>query len=110
MKEENFKQLLESIKEVGLMEQGKLAPIREFTGKNRQSGSNFEAFAICLTTEEEELIPMKIYRIIFHPHLKTCTLKDENNETLACPDEWFLPIEFPKNIQQVLEQKELALT
>ncbi len=109
MNKKDFDELLDSIKEVGLMEKGKLAPIREFSVKNQPNSSNVKAFAICLTTEDDELIPMKIYSVIFHPHLKTCTVKDENNETLVCPEEWFLAVEFPNNIKKVLEKAELAL-
>ncbi len=110
MNEKNFKELLESIKEVGLMEKGELEPAREFVIKNQpNSNSGVKAFAVCLTTEDEELVPMKIYSVIFHPKLKTCTVKDENNETLVCPDEGFLPVEFPNKIKKVLEKAELAL-
>ncbi len=109
MNKKDFDVLLESIKEVGLMEKGEIAPIREFLVKTQPNSLNVKAFAICLTTEDDELIPMKIYRVVFHPNLKSCTVKDENNETLVCPDEWFLAIEFPNNIKKVLEKTELAL-
>ena len=109
MNDKDFNELLESIRETALMEKGELTPVREFAVKNQKNSRNVKAFAICLTTEDDELIPMKIYNVIFHPHLKNCTVKDENNETLVCPDEWFLPVEFPNNIKKVLEKAELAL-
>ncbi len=111
MNEKDFEELLESVKEVGLMEKGEISASREFVVKNDlpQNSSNARSFAICLTNEDEELIPMKIYRVIFHSHLKTCTVKDETGETLACPIEWFLPIKFPENISKKLEKTELAL-
>jgi len=103
----DFDELLESIKEVGLMEKGKLQPSREFPIENQSNKpSAVKAYAICLTTEDEELIPMKIYSVILHPHLKTCTVKDEADETLVCPIEWFLPVEFTKSIERVLEKVE----
>ncbi len=107
----DFDELLESIKEVGLMERGKIAPSREFVVENKlpKSRENYGSFAICLTNDDDELIPMKIYKVIFHPHLETCTVKDEAGETLACPMEWFLPISFPENIKHTLEKTELAL-
>ena len=111
MNEKDFDELLESIKEVGLMEKGEIGASREFVVKNEfpKNASNVKSFAICLTIEDEELIPMKIYSVILHPHLKTCTVKDETGETLACPIEWFLPIKFPENISKTLEKTELAL-
>ncbi|CAN5577984.1 hypothetical protein BH20ACI4_BH20ACI4_08770 [soil metagenome] len=111
MNEKDFEELLESIKETGLVEKGEIAASREFVIENKlpQNSSNISSFAICLTGEDDELIPLKIYKVIFHPQLKTCTVKDENGETLACPIEWFLPVRFPENISKTLEQTELAL-
>lgn len=107
MNKKDFNELLESIKEVGLMEKGKLEASREFRIENKsKKTSAVKAFAICLTTEDEELIPMKIYSVILHPHLKTCTVKDKNNETLVCPIGWFLPVEFTKSIERILEKIE----
>ena len=105
MNKKDFDELLESIKEVGLMEKGKLEPSREFTIESNKT-SVVKVFAVCLTTEDEELIPMKIYSVMLHPQLKTCTVKDETGETLVCPIEWFLPVEFTKSVEQVLEKVE----
>ncbi len=111
MKAKDFDELLESVKEVGLMEKGAIAPSREFVveRKLKADSSNLKTFAICLSGEDEELIPLKIYQVVFQPRHKTCTVKDESNETLVCPIEWFLPVEFPSNVQRLLEQTELAL-
>lgn len=111
MKEKDFEELLESVKEVGLMEKGELTPSREFVIEKKmpKNSSGVKTFAICISTDDEELIPLKIYSVVLHSHLKTCTVKDETGETLACPIEWFLPVEFPKNVAQVLEKAELAL-
>ncbi len=110
MNEQNFNELLESVKEVGLMEKGSIAPSREFVVERKLQKTNvLETFAICLSAEDEELIPMKIYHVVLHSQHKTCTVKDESNETLVCPIEWFLPIEFPKNIEKLLEETEMAL-
>lgn len=111
MKKKDFDELLESIKEVGLMEKGELFASREFVVENKlpKQQMNFSSFAICLSKEDDELIPMKIYKVIFHPALQTCTVKDESGETLACPMEWFLPVVFTENIEQALEKTELAL-
>lgn len=111
MNKKDFEELLESVKEVGLMERGEIGASREFAVENNlpKISSNVKSFAICLTNEDEELVPMKIYYVIFHPASKTCTVKDEVGETLACPMEWFLPVKFPENIEKTLGKTEPAL-
>jgi hypothetical protein len=93
------------------MERGEIAPRREFVveRKSRANKSNIETFAICLSNEDEELIPLKIYHVVLQPKYQTCTVRDEKGETLVCPIEWFLPVEFPKNVEKLLEETELAL-
>ena len=111
MNENNFNELLESVKEIGLIEAGKSAPTREFVIEKRLTtdSSNVKTFAICLSSKDENLIPLKIYHAVLQPRHKTCTVKDENNETTVCPIEWFLPIEFPSTIEKLLEETEMAL-
>ena len=111
MKIRDFNELLESVKEVGLMKEEKLTPSREFVieRKLKNNSSDIKAYAICLSNEDEELIPLKIYTVVFHPHLNACTVKDENHETVVCPIDWFLPVEFTKKIEQKLAKVELAL-
>lgn len=111
MNQENFNELLESVREIGLMENGELKPSREFAVEKKlgEDAANVKTFAICLSNEDEELIPLKIYQVVLSPRHETCTVKDESNETLVCPTNWFLPIEFSKNVEQLLEETELAL-
>ena len=111
MNEKDFNELLESVKEVGLMERGEIAPSREFVIEKKLQADklNVETFAICISREDEELIPLKIYHVVLQPKHQTCTVKDESGETLICPIEWFLPVEFPKNVEKLLEETELAL-
>lgn len=111
MNEKHFNELLESVKEVGLIETGKSMPSREFIIEKRleADSSNVKTFAICLSSHDEDLIPLKIYHVVLQPRHKTCTVRDENDETTVCPIEWFLPVEFPSNIEQLLEETELAL-
>ncbi len=111
MNERNFSELLESVKEVGLIEKGTAAPGREYVIDRHfaPDSANVRTFAICLTDEDDALVPLKIYHVTLQPVHSTCTLKDENNETTVCPMNWFLPIEFPSNIEQLIEKTELAL-
>jgi hypothetical protein len=111
MNKKDFDELLESTKEVGLIEKGEILPSREFAIERKfaTNSGNIKTFAICLSSEDEELIPLKIYHVVLQPQHGTCTVKDEANETLVCPLDWFLPVEFPQNIEKVLEETELAL-
>lgn len=111
MNEKKFNELLESVKEVGLIETGKSAPSREFVIEKITTldSSNVKTFAICLSRADEELIPLKIYHVVLQPQQKTCTVKDENNETTVCPIEWFLPVEFSTSIEKLLEETEMTL-
>ena len=105
MNEKDFAELKQSVIEVGLMMRGELEPSREFIVKeNRTKGnsSDIESWAICLTKDDDELIPMKIYKVVFHSRLKKCTVIDEAGETLVCPTDWFLPISFPSKVAKVL--------
>ncbi len=111
MNEEDFRELLDGIKEVGMTENGTMQPNREFAieGQFTPHLTNEKTFAICLSSEDEALIPLKIYQVTLQPRHNTCTVKDENNETTACPIDWFLPIEFPSRIERLIQETELAL-
>lgn len=105
MIEKDFNELKQSIIDVGLMMRGKLEPSREFVieKKRKKEESEIENWAICIANEDDELIPMKIYKVIFRPHLETVKVIDESGETLICPQSWFLPISFPSKVKKVLE-------
>lgn len=111
MNEKSFNELMESVKEVGLIEAGQVEPSREFIIDKRynEDSPNVKSFAICLSSEDEDLIPLKIYHVTIQPRYGTCTVKDENDETTVCPIEWFLPVEFPSKIERLIEETELAL-
>lgn len=111
MNKDNFDKLLESVKEVGLIENGELSSSREFVVEKRFTvdSPNVNTFAICLSSQDEDLIPLKIYHVVLQPRHKTCTVKDENNETTVYPIDWFLPVEFSSNIERLIKEAELAL-
>lgn len=112
MNEKDFSDLLESVKEVGLTEREDSVIGREFVAEKRLDidSSNLRTFAICLSNEDENLVPFKLYHVVLQPGHGTCTAKDENNETTVFPIGWFLPVEFPSKIERLLEEKELALS
>jgi hypothetical protein len=111
MNEQHFSDLLESVKEVGLLQKSMTPVSREFVVEKQldfRTGS-VETFAICLAPPHEDLIPLKIYHVLLDPEVETCTVTDESNETSVCPMAWFLPIELPTRIEKLIEEKELAL-
>ena len=95
MKKKDFDNLKQSVIETGLMMRGKLKPSREFTRqKDRKNAETFETWAICITNEDEELVPLKLYKIEVYPHLSKVAVTDEEGETLVCPQDYFLPVKF----------------
>lgn len=111
MNENNFNKLLSSVKEVGLIETGELLSSREFVAEKTFSNDspNVNTFAICLSSQDEHLIPLKIYQVVLQPRHNTCTVRDENNETTVCPINWFLPVEFPSRIEHLIARTETEL-
>ncbi len=105
MNEKNFNELKQSIIDAGLMMHGELQPSREFVfeKKSGKDVSEIENWAICVADEDDELIPLKIYKVVFRPHLETVKVTDESGETLICPQSWFLPISFPPKVKKVLD-------
>lgn len=103
MNKKDFEELKQSVIEVGLMMRGEIEPSREFiVEESKLKEADSESWAICLSKDDDELIPMKIYKVVFHNRLKKCTVVDESGETLVCPMEWFLPVAFPSKVAKVL--------
>lgn len=106
MSKERFERLRESVIEAGQVLRGERKPSREFTYQievsPRGKGSSTE-WAICVTTDEDALIPLKLYRIKYS---KTgyVSVVDEEGEKLVCPATWFVPARLaPEVRQQVAE-------
>ena len=85
---------------------GERKPSREFTYQievsQRGKGARNE-WAICVTSDEDALIPLKLYRIKCS---KTgyVSVVDEEGEKLVCPASWFAPVRIaPELRQQVAE-------
>jgi hypothetical protein len=97
-----FERLRESVIEAGQVMLSNRQPSRDFTyqieltgrGKSRQTD-----WAICLTSDEEALVPLKLYRAKF-----STSVVDEEGEKLVCPATWFLAVHLaPEVKQQVAE-------
>jgi hypothetical protein len=62
------------------------------------------AWAVCVTKENKELIPLKLYKVEFYPQLSKARVTGKNGEAIFYPQEWFLPVKFAKNVKTVLEK------
>lgn len=102
MSKDRLERLRESVIEAGQVLRGERPPSREFTyeiepsrrGKGPQTG-----WAICVTSNEDALIPLKLYRIKYS---KTgyVSVVDEEGEKLICPATWFVPVRLAPELRQ----------
>jgi len=105
MKEKDFDGLIESVREA-----------RQILTANRQAAHTFtveissprsqsqSGFVICLQTDDPALlIPLKIYAATFSQS-GFVRVTDETGETAIYPEDFFLPVSFPKEVEQLLIQ------
>jgi hypothetical protein len=109
MNEQNFNNLKESIIEAGMEMRGELSPSREFVREIPPETQTHEDFAICITDEDDELTPMKVYKVVFDFDAKNAMVKDDNNETFVCPASYFLPLTLSAEVTQILADKSKEL-
>ena len=106
MSKERFERLRESVIEAGQVLRGECKPSREFTYQievsQRGKGAQTE-WAICVTTDEDALIPLKLYRIKYS---KTgyVSVVDEEGEKLVCPANWFVPARLAPEVKQQVSE------
>ena len=102
MSKERFERLKQSVIETGEVLRGERRPSREFIyevelsqrGKGRQT-----EWAICVTSDEDALVPLKLYRIKVS---KTgyVSVVDEEGEKLVCPSSWFVRVRLAPEVRQ----------
>jgi hypothetical protein len=104
MNKKNFKSLLNSVNEAGEILRGELAPIREFQVEVAQLPIHKkEGFALCIKSDEDKLlIPSKIYRAKFSSN-NYIGVMDETGESAIYPADFFLKLDFPLEVENVLE-------
>lgn len=51
-----------------------------------------------------ELEPLKLYNIEVYPPLSKVAVTDEAGETLLCPQDFFLPVEFKQKVTDYLKK------
>ena len=62
------------------------------------------SYALCVQTDDPALlIPRKVYTAIY-PKAGLVRVTDEVGETALYPQEFFLPVAFPKEVEEVLAQ------
>ena len=111
MNPHNFQNLLDSIREAKQILRGERKAAREFVvevpSKRTQTQSSY---ALCVQTDDPALlIPHKVYQVRFSQS-GLVRVVDEAGETALYPEEFFLAVAFPKEVEQVLAQPlQLAL-
>lgn len=105
MKDNDFNNLKQAVVEVGLMMRGELAPEREYKlKKDQKKAEKIETWAICVSRDDDELLPLKLYRVEVYPHLARVAVTDESGETLVCPQDYFLPVKFEEEVTDYLKK------
>ncbi len=104
MNKKNFKNLLNSVNQAGEILRGELTPIREFQVEVAKLPLHKkEGFALCIKSDEAELlIPSKIYRAKFSSN-NYVGVTDETGESAIYPADFFLKLDFPSEVENVLE-------
>lgn len=107
MRENDFEQLLDSVKEGGAILRGEVQPSRAFryAAVARTSQEQEAAFAICLTSDDPELlIEKKVYQVtVLGDDLLKVT--DEAGEAAIYSAEHFVLVSFPPEVEQMLAQQ-----
>jgi len=106
MSKERFERLRQSIIEAGQVVRGEIEPSREFayeveaTQLRKDTATNW---AICVTDEDDALIPLKLYEIKLS---KTgyVSITDEEGERVVCPGHWFIPVRLAPEVRQLVAE------
>lgn len=105
MKEKDFQGLLEAVREAKQILRGETGGARTLTVEvSPPPLSTGIGFVICLQTDDPTLlIPLKIYAATFSQS-GFVRVTDETGEAAVYPEDFFLPISFPKEVEQLLAQ------
>ena len=105
MKEKDFQGLLEAVREAKQILHGEANAGRTLTVEVRSRHSSPETgFVICLRTDDPTLlVPLKIYAAVFSQS-GFIRVTDETGEAAVYPEDFFLPVSFPKEVERLLAQ------
>ncbi|MGH9846058.1 MAG: hypothetical protein ACREEM_45740 [Blastocatellia bacterium] len=106
MSKERFERLRHSIIEAGQVLRGEIEPSREFAYEVEATHlrkNTATEWAICLTDEDDALIPLKLYEIKFS---KTgyVSVTDEEGERTICLADWFIPVRLAPEVKQLVAE------
>jgi len=104
MSKERFERLRRSIIEAGQVMRGEIEPSREFTYEievTKLRKDTATGWAICVTDEDDALIPLKLYEVKVS---KTgyVSVTDEEGERVVCPAHWFIPVRLAPKVRQTV--------
>lgn len=104
MKKEDFEGLKESIVEAGKILRGEAQPSREFIYEVPDSfPPPVKVLAVCVETDDPELlIPRKIYEIAVTGEF--AHVIDEAGEAAVYHARFFIPINLPAEVQEIIAQ------
>ena len=105
MKTEDFEGLLESVREAKQILRGERKAAREFVIEVPPIQSEPQtSYVICVRTDDPALlIPRKIYEANYSQS-GLVRVVDEAGAAALYPEDFFLPIAFPKEVELVLAQ------
>lgn len=105
MKEKNFQGLIEAVHEAKQILRGSKEATRAFTVEVSSPRTKpLTGFVICLQTDDPSLlIPLKIYAATFSKS-GFVRIIDETGEAASYPEDFFLPVSFPKEVEHLLTQ------
>lgn len=102
MKKENFERLLESVKEASQISRGEIEPAREVWIEIPKTLCRETGFALCIKTDDPKLlVPAKIYQAKFSSTGHVGVI-DEEGEAAVYPSDFFIQVEFPAEVANVL--------
>jgi hypothetical protein len=103
MSGEEFERLLTSIREAKHILRGEKRASREYSIEiPPTSALPSGGFVICVRTDDPDLlVPRKIYEAIYS-QTGLVRIVDEAGEIALYPEDFFLPVVFPKEVEQVL--------
>ncbi len=102
MSQKVFDSLSQSLKEAGAILRGETDDYREFTKEDGPQKNQSNALAVCFKSDDKDLLIIgKIYNVKIL-NGKRIAVTDEARETVICPIEDFLIVEFQPNIEKKL--------
>ena len=103
MKKGNFSGLLDSVREAVKIQRGEIAPSRIFRIEIAKNAKNRQGLALCVKTDDLKLlVRSKIYRARFSS-IGHIGVLDEEGEATIYPADFFIRLDIPGEVEQVLE-------